>query len=119
MIEPMKTLDTRAQSAPLDWLRQLDRLLRGEATKLSALKQGHIELPENGLSLVILALGLFYGACMGMFAVFNKGHLAQALLQVVSTMAKVPMLFFATLLVTFPSKGIRWRWPMMKRRCAL
>ena len=104
MIEhPAPSLKKTANSAPLEWLRQLDLLLRGEATKLSALQRGRIELPENGISLVVLALGLFYGACMGTFAIFNKGELVGALLQMCATMAKVPALFFSTLLVTFPS----------------
>lgn len=85
-----------------DWMRQLDRLLRGESTRLSALRQGVIELPENGLSMVILMLGLLYGLCMGCFALFNK-PLGDALLQMLSSTAKVPALFFTTLLVTFPS----------------
>ncbi len=104
MIEhPVPTAQKPAVSAPIEWLRQLDLLLRGEATKLSALQRGRIELPENGISLVVLALGLFYGACMGTFAIFNKGELVGALLQMCATMAKVPALFFSTLLVTFPS----------------
>lgn len=104
MIEhPVPTAPKPAVSAPIEWLRQLDLLLRGEATKLSALQRGRIELPENGISLVVLALGLFYGACMGTFAIFNKGEIVGALLQMCATMAKVPALFFSTLLVTFPS----------------
>jgi hypothetical protein len=90
------------ENSMMGWMRQLDRLLRGEATRLSALKQGVIELPENGLSVVILLLGIVYGLCMGTFALFNK-NLADALLQMVASMAKVPALFFTTLIVTFPS----------------
>jgi hypothetical protein len=84
------------------WMQQMDRLLRGEATKLSSLKKGTIELPESGLTLVIFVLGLLYGGCMGTFALLNRptGH---AVLQLVSSMAKVPCLFFLTLIVTFPS----------------
>lgn len=100
---PIPPLKKPASSAPIEWLRQLDLLLRGEATKLSALQRGRIELPENGISLIVLALGLFYGACMGTFAIFNKGEILGALLQMCATMAKVPALFFSTLLVTFPS----------------
>jgi hypothetical protein len=91
-----------SENTMFGWMRQLDRLLRGEATRLSALRQGVIELPENGLSLVILLLGVIYGLCMGTFALFNK-PVATAVLQMISSMAKVPALFFITLLVTFPS----------------
>jgi hypothetical protein len=83
-------------------IAQLDRLLRGEATRMSALGRGRIELPESGLTLVIFALGLLYGGCMGTFALLNRPT-ANALLQFVSSMAKVPCLFFLTLVVTFPS----------------
>ena len=40
---------------------------------------------------------------MGCFALANAPHKSVALLQTVSSMGKVPILFFATLLVTFPS----------------
>lgn len=86
------------------WIRQLDRLLRGEATRLSALRQGIIEISPDGLAVVIFVLGLLYGACMGCYGVFQKGgintdHLAQWL----STIGKIPLLFALTVVVTFPS----------------
>lgn len=95
-------MDVRGNTGIVGALQQLDQLLRGEATRLSALKRGVIDLPENGLTGVIWALGLFYGLCMGCFALFSKSF-DVAVLQLISTMAKVPVLFFATLLVTFPS----------------
>lgn len=82
------------------WI-ELDRLLRGEATRLSALRTGAIEVPMGGLATVIMALGVVYGACMGTFAVFKTG--GPAYLQVVSSMLKVPALVLLTLAVTFPS----------------
>ena len=90
------------ENTMVSWVQQLDRLLRGDATRLSALRKGTIELPESGLTLVIFLLGLGYGACMGCFALLNRPT-AHAVLQLVSSMAKVPCLFFLTLLVTFPS----------------
>ncbi len=83
-------------------LKDLDRLLRGDATRLAALKQGKIEVEEGKLPWIVIGLGLFYGLCMGCFALFNKPF-ADAWLQTASSMAKVPVLFGATLLVTFPS----------------
>ncbi len=83
-------------------LKDLDRLLRGDATRLTALKQGKIEVEEGQLPWIVLALGLFYGLCMGCFALFNKPF-ADAWGQSLMSMAKVPVLFGATLLVTFPS----------------
>ena len=83
-------------------LKDLDRLLRGDATRLAALKSGRIEVEEGQLPWIVLGLGLLYGACMGCFALSNKAF-ADAFLQTLSSMAKVPVLFGATLLVTFPS----------------
>jgi hypothetical protein len=83
-------------------LKDLDRLLRGDATRLTALKQGKIEVEEGKLPWIILGLGLMYGFCMGCFALSNKDF-SQAWLQTLSSMTKVPVLFGATLLVTFPS----------------
>lgn len=83
-------------------LKDLDRLLRGDATRLAALKQGKIEVEEGQLPWIVLGLGLFYGLCMGCFALFNKPF-ADAWAQTLTSMAKVPVLFGATLLVTFPS----------------
>ncbi|PQV65538.1 hypothetical protein B1R32_101280 [Abditibacterium utsteinense] len=83
-------------------LRDLDRLLRGDATRLAALKQGKIEVEEGQMPWIIIGLGLFYGLCMGCFALFNKPF-ADAWLQTAASMAKVPVLFGATLVVTFPS----------------
>lgn len=90
------------ENTMVSWMQQLDRLLRGDATRLSALRKGTIELPESGLTLVIFVLGLLYGGCMGCFALLNRPA-SHAVLQLVSSMAKVPCLFFLTLLVTFPS----------------
>ena len=47
-------------------------------------------------------MGVLYGACMGCFALANADYKI-SLLQTLSSMGKVPILFFATLLVTFPS----------------
>lgn len=85
----------------IDWIRALDRILRGEATRLSALEQGKVDVPLFGLCVVIVVLGVMYGAFMGTFALFREdGPVYQ---QLVASMVKVPALFFLTLLVTFPS----------------
>ena len=82
--------------------KDLDRLLRGEATRTHALSRGRIEIDQNRLPWLIIGMGVLYGACMGCFALANKGF-SVAMLQTLSSMGKVPILFFATLLVTFPS----------------
>ena len=82
-------------------LKELDRLLRGEATRLPALSRGEVDVSPSGLSLVIIVMGIIYGACMGCYALFQMR--GPSLAQFVSTMGKVPLLFLLTLIVTFPS----------------
>ncbi len=83
------------------WLRQLDGILRGDATRLPALRRGTIEASPGGLTVVLVALGMIYGACMGCFALFKMG--GANLWQPFASMIKVPALFFLTLIVTLPS----------------
>ncbi len=82
-------------------LRQLDRILRGDATRLSELRGGGIDIPAAGLSGILTALGLFYGACMGAFAITGSGNNDPR--QIIASAIKVPALFLLTLAVTFPS----------------
>ncbi len=85
----------------LNWIKELDRLLRGEATRLSALRRGTIEIAPDGLSIVLLLLGLLYGVCMGCYALFQTS--GASFPQFIATIGKVPVLFLLTLVVTFPS----------------
>src|SRR5262249_29701435 len=81
--------------------RELDRILRGEATRPSAVRWGMIDLPVGRLSWVIVLLGLLYGLCMGCYALFKPGGADG--LQLIATTLKVPLLFCLTVIVTFPS----------------
>jgi hypothetical protein len=83
------------------WLRELDRIIRGEATRPQALREGGIDIAPGGVSIIIIVLGLTYGLCMGAFALFKEG--GPNLAQIAASAIKVPLLFFLTLLVTFPS----------------
>jgi hypothetical protein len=85
------------------WVRELDRLLRGEATRLPELSGETIKIPAGGLSVIVLGLGMAYGICMGCFALVNREELADRLGQLLASTAKVPALFLLTLVVTFPS----------------
>jgi hypothetical protein len=83
------------------WIKELDRVLRGEATRLEELQQAELQIPLVGLAVVILLLAAIYGICMGIYALVRPdGPMLQ---QCFSTMLKVPALYFLTLLVTFPS----------------
>src|SRR5687768_14627007 len=88
------------------WIKALDRVLKGEATRPAALRSGTIDLPLGGLSFVLLILGAIYGVCMGAFALvarWDTPHHYMAYQQMAYSAAKVPLLFFLTLIVTFPS----------------
>lgn len=92
------------QNSVASWIKQLDRLLRGEATKAGALRNGMVEVSAGGLAMLIQILGLLYGLCMGCYALFKEGGPDTASwLQIGATTLKVPALIFLTLLVTFPS----------------
>jgi hypothetical protein len=82
-------------------LAELDRLLRGELTGPRALQRRAIDINPAGLSLVVIALGMVAGACMGTFALFSAR--GGQVMQVLASMVKVPALFYLTLLVTLPS----------------
>ena len=82
-------------------LQQLDRVLRGEATRADRLAGGRLEVSGRAMLLAVVLLGGFYGACMGCYNVLTGQ--SGAWLQIVSSAAKVPALFLLTLVVTFPS----------------
>ena len=89
------------------WLKSLDRILRGEATRPDALKNGSIEFHAVGLTIVVIVLAMIYGFCMGSFSLFKE--LSESVdpndryWQLLASTVKVPALFLLTLLVTFPS----------------
>ena len=89
--------------------KQLDEILRGDATQLSSLEKGQIDLPLRGLLLVMILLGVIYGLCVGSFNLLHPvpedavvtTH--DAWMQTFASAIKLPLLFFLTLLITFPS----------------
>ncbi len=80
---------------------QLDRILRGEVTTLTAIRQKKFDVPVIGLSHVLIVLGIAYGLCMGIFSLTSSG--SGDWRQVLASMFKVPALFVLTLIVTSPS----------------
>ena len=85
----------------LNWWKELDRILRGETTRPDNLKDNHLAIPVGGVSLVLLFLAAFAGACVGSFSVFRTDELFYK--QLIASTVKVPLLFLLTLIVTFPS----------------
>lgn len=92
----------------LNWLRQLDAILRGDATRISALKSGRIETPGAGVLVLSVLLAGLYGACIGSYAIIrtawsDTGVTHDAFMQLLASTLKFPLLFGLTLLITFPS----------------
>ena len=85
----------------LKWFKQLDQILRGDVTRMSLLTEGQIKTPVAGLSVAVVLLGVFYGLCMGSFTMIRTA--GEAYMQLIASAVKLPMLFFLTLAVTFPS----------------
>jgi hypothetical protein len=86
----------------------LDRVLRGDATQLRALRTGSINIPAGSLTGVLVILGMIAGACTGLFAVITRysedpEHAIMGWQQLLASTAKVPLLFGLTLVITFPS----------------
>ncbi len=80
----------------------VDRLLRGDLVPIEDLRCGHVRVPASRMLVLVAALGGFYGLMMGLFAV-TGGRGSDGWLQLFAASVKVPLLFVATLLVTFPS----------------
>lgn len=83
------------------WLHALDRILRGEMTKVGNLQQNLAEVPIAGMVVIVIVLGAVYGMGMGTFALAKDG--GPNLWQFIAAAAKIPKLFLLTLIVTFPS----------------
>ena len=86
----------------LKWLRNLDGILRGETTRITDFQKGQFEPPIGGLCVLIILLGAFYGLCMGTYALTMRDR-NEALFQLFTSAAKVPLLYLLTLAITFPS----------------
>lgn len=83
------------------WIKALDGVLRGDATRPANMREGMVDIPVGGLTVLLILLGAVYGLCMGSFALFNRE--TPQYMQPLASMVKVPALFLLTLLVTLPS----------------
>jgi hypothetical protein len=78
--------------------KALDRVLRGDATRLPDLRDGSIDVPARLLIVVLILLGMVAGACTGVYAVITRYHddPANAIMgweQLLASTVKVPLLF--------------------------
>lgn len=87
--------------AMLTWLKELDDVLRGRKAEPDLLASGTAHIHIKPLVLSSLTLGVVYGVFMGLYAVATRTP--PRLAQTVASAVKVPVLFFLTLVITFPS----------------
>lgn len=80
------------------WFKQLDDVLRGNATREGRLGEGPDRVSVRGLIAVSVLLSGVYGLGAGSFAAIRTG--GDDLQQMWASAAKMPLLFFLTLLVT-------------------
>ena len=82
-------------------LREIDRILRGEMTSASNLRETGLSLQLGHVILANLLLAAFSGACLGVYGIANRHEPEFRFL--IADAVKVPLLFLLTLAVTFPS----------------
>lgn len=87
-------------------LKQLDELLRGRVTSPERISEGKINLSLRRFAILAVVLGATYGFFMGWYAIFSDNPdriMSDRVMQVIASTIKLPLLFLATLVVTFPS----------------
>src|SRR5687767_4763696 len=67
--------------------KNLDRVLRGDATRLEELRSGRLEVSATGLALAGLVLAALYGVCMGSYGIVTGKE--GGWMQIISSMIKV------------------------------
>lgn len=81
--------------------REIDRILRGEATRTGNLARGTIEVEPKHVGPLMLILAMSYGLCMGVYSLLTPHRINY--MQLVASSLKVPALLALTILVTLPS----------------
>lgn len=101
-----RTTEEKRKSKLLTWFEDLDLILRGKVTRPADVQSADIRIPILRVVFIVIVLAVITGFCMGVFALirgFETGEYNRSLLQTGASMAKVPLLFLLTLIVTFPS----------------
>jgi hypothetical protein len=82
-------------------IRELDQILRGQATRPESLHAGEIRISILRVLPLLVLLGAVYGFFMSWYGIFTREELEYRF--VVAAILKTPALFMLTLMVTFPS----------------
>ena len=87
----------------LMWFARIDALLRGDLRKNQHDSEGAIDFPIIQVVVVSIALAAIFGASIGSFAAVSARVPRDGWMQLLASTVKAPLLFYLTLLVTFPS----------------
>jgi len=82
-------------------LREIDRILRGEATRPTAIGESGVPISPTRVAFMLILMGAIYGFFMGGNAVVARAEPEYR--QLLSSTIKVPLLFLLTGAITFPS----------------
>ena len=82
------------------WFKQVDSILRGDATRMESIRDGQVTIPVGGIIIATVLMCMVYGFCMGSFTAFSEDG---AKVQLLASVVKFPLLFMLTLVITFPS----------------
>lgn len=82
-------------------LKQFDALLRGELSHDS--EKQSIQFPVFRIVFLSIVMAMIFGASIGSFTAVSAPNLEDGLNQLLASTVKAPLLFYLTLVVTFPS----------------
>src|ERR1700722_5361600 len=80
-------------------LREIDRILRGDATAASDLHEKGLLIELGNVIVANILLAAFYGVCLGVFGIANRKE--PELRFMLADAIKMPLLFLLTLAITF------------------
>jgi hypothetical protein len=83
--------------------RHIDSLLRGELKRDGASADEAVDFPLLPVVVASVILAAIFGACIGSFTAVSSKEGTDGLMQLLASTVKMPLLFYLTLIVTFPS----------------
>jgi hypothetical protein len=86
----------------METLKRLDELLRGDL-RLHELGPEGIRFPFVRIIAISILLAAIFGVCIATFTAVSSPDSQDGLMQLLASAVKAPLLFYLTLLITFPS----------------
>jgi hypothetical protein len=87
----------------IGWFASIDALLRGDLSKNRGDSEADIDFPIARVVIVSIVLAAIFGASIGSFSAVSAKVSSDGWMQLLASTVKAPLLFYLTLLVTFPS----------------